>query len=93
MDPPLDPPLRLTFLHPGVTLDIAAAHGNISNYLNARSVRLPELNGTHAAGADGDDVAGGSHAVGTDSITAPLSRLNSSLRETAEREAAAGKTA
>ena len=78
----MDPPLRMTFLHPGRAISIAETHGNISNFLAARGMRLPELNAQGGGGEDGED---GSGMGASDSITAPLRRLNNSLRETAER--------
>lgn len=75
MDPPLDPPLRMTFLHPGRTLSANEAQVNIANFLSKRIDRLNASSHGATAGAE------------TDSISAPLMRLNASLKETAEREA------
>lgn len=80
MDPPLDPPFRATFAHPGRTLTFADAHGTVANYLYARQGRLEQQGGAAA----GDD--GGAGAGAGDHISAPLGKLMASLKEAAERE-------
>ncbi|CAO1620500.1 unnamed protein product [Parajaminaea phylloscopi] len=75
MDPALDPPLRMTFLHPGRTLSLSEAQGNIANFLANRAERIHASSGGATAGTEAD------------SISAPLMRLNSALKEAAIREA------
>lgn len=77
MDPPLDPPLRMTFLHPGRTLTLSEAQGNITAFLAQRSERLAQQ-------ADGATAGTGAGAEG-DAVGAPVARLANALREEMQR--------
>lgn len=72
MDPPLDPPLRMSFMHPGRTLTTAEAQGNVANFLSSRAERMSPGEG------------GG--AVESDGISSMLGKLNEALKDGANRE-------
>ncbi|PWN21767.1 hypothetical protein BCV69DRAFT_281696 [Microstroma glucosiphilum] len=93
MDPPLDPPLRMTFLHPGKALSVAEAQGNITTFLSSRSALSSSSSSSSAStsaaamGTDGASaVVTGVGAEGGSSIHAPLLRLSNALKEEAERQ-------
>lgn len=77
MDPPLDPPLRMTFLHPGRTLTLSEAQDNITAFLTQRSERLAQ-----ADAGSGVTSAGGA-AGAEDAVGAPVARLAEALKEEA----------
>ncbi|CAO1637701.1 unnamed protein product [Sympodiomycopsis kandeliae] len=75
MDPPLDPPLRLTFLHPGRTLTHAETANVLTNFINKRN---SEQGASNSSG--GEDSADKTSAS-SDVITAPLVRLCNAIKE------------
>lgn len=90
MDPQLDPPLRMAFLHPGRTLTTAEAHSNISHFLAERSSRMAATEAGSAAATATEEGAAGSRS--SDVISAPLLRLNAALKQGVEREKESGRS-